>query len=297
MNRRQLLKLIVTIAGVSLLSTPLLLYGWMMLQRPPQTHLEQRLFPGIHYRREFRTAPRSIMLHIVTIDLTAAGITPLVTPGERQSPLWETNARTTSEFLAQFKLQLAVNASFFQPFAENTPWDFYPHSGDRVEVIGQAISEGVEYSQPLADWAVLCLADQRAQILTTPRCPVGITGAVAGMTIVNEGRSTLTKLEKDSAYPRTAIALDEAGTTLWILVVDGKQWLYSEGVFLAELAQIAIDLGATTALNLDGGGSTTLVTATSKGFKLLNAPIHTRIPMRERPVANHLGFYALDKPH
>jgi hypothetical protein len=26
--------------------------------------------------------------------------------------------------------------------------------------------------------------------------------------------------------------------------------------------------------------------------KLLNAPIHTKLPMRERPVANQLGFYA-----
>jgi hypothetical protein len=28
-------------------------------------------------------------------------------------------------------------------------------------------------------------------------------------------------------------------------------------------------------------------------LKALNAPIHTRIPMRQRPVANHLGVYAL----
>jgi hypothetical protein len=27
--------------------------------------------------------------------------------------------------------------------------------------------------------------------------------------------------------------------------------------------------------------------------KVLNSPIHTRVPMRQRPVANHLGVYAL----
>jgi exopolysaccharide biosynthesis protein len=88
-----------------------------------------------------------------------------------------------------------------------------------------------------------------------------------------------------------AVAIDQAGQKLWLIVVDGKQPLYSEGVTKKELANIAIELGADTALNFDGGGSTTLVVATNTGSKVLNAPIHTKIPMRERPVANHLGFY------
>jgi len=51
-------------------------------------------------------------------------------------------------------------------------------------------------------------------------------------------------------------------------------------------------LGAVTALNLDGGGSSTMVISTPAGARVLNAPIHTRIPMRQRPVGNHLGLYA-----
>ena len=63
-----------------------------------------------------------------------------------------------------------------------------------------------------------------------------------------------------------------------------------EEVTLKELAQIAIELGCDRAINFDGGGSTTLAVRESGKVKLLNAPIHTKIPMRERPVANHLGF-------
>ncbi|MBD2020680.1 phosphodiester glycosidase family protein, partial [Leptolyngbya sp. FACHB-36] len=51
-------------------------------------------------------------------------------------------------------------------------------------------------------------------------------------------------------------------------------------------------LGADKAVNLDGGGSTTIVVSSPTGPYALNAPIHTKIPLRERPVANHLGFYA-----
>ncbi len=42
------------------------------------------------------------------------------------------------------------------------------------------------------------------------------------------------------------------------VVVDGRQSGYSEGVTLTELADIMVDLGATTAYNLDGGGSSTM---------------------------------------
>jgi hypothetical protein len=77
------------------------------------------------------------------------------------------------------------------------------------------------------------------------------------------------------------------------VVVDGRQPGYSEGVTLAELAEIVLALGAESGLNLDGGGSTALVMAGPFGPQTLDSPIHTRLPMRQRPVANHLGVYAL----
>jgi hypothetical protein len=44
---------------------------------------------------------------------------------------------------------------------------------------------------------------------------------------------------------------------------------------------------------LDGGGSTALVISDGQdGFRLLNRPIHNRLPGRERPVGNHLGVFA-----
>ncbi|MBD0345797.1 MAG: phosphodiester glycosidase family protein, partial [Coleofasciculus sp. Co-bin14] len=100
---------------------------------------------------------------------------------------------------------------------------------------------------------------------------------------------------RDKPYPRVAVAIDQKGQKLWLIAVDGKQPLYSEGATIPELTKIIMELGADTALNLDGGGSTTLVTQTPQGATLLNAPTHTKFPMRERPVANHIGFYALPK--
>lgn len=294
--------------AITLVVMPLLLVARQYLIRPSRTAQEQQLFKGIVYRRDARSLPRPLMLHIVTIDLTAPGIRVLVTPGlpapemktlsgmPRPIPV-ELQARTTSEFLSEFKLQLAINANFHYPSRDRGPWDYYPHTGDMINVVGQAISNGIEYSPGESGWPVLCFsADKRAQILETGKCPSGTDQAVAGSAILVAGGQPVS-VAKDSAdnkglYPRTVVAVDQSGQKLWLIIVDGRQPYYSDGVTLAELSKILRELGVYTAVNLDGGGSTALVVADRKGSSLLNSPVRNRIPMRERPIANQLGIYA-----
>ncbi|WP_374975008.1 phosphodiester glycosidase family protein [Microbacterium trichothecenolyticum] len=57
--------------------------------------------------------------------------------------------------------------------------------------------------------------------------------------------------------PRTAVGVIDENHLVFV-VVDGRQSGYSEGVTLSELADIMLALGATTAYNLDGGGSSTM---------------------------------------
>lgn len=57
--------------------------------------------------------------------------------------------------------------------------------------------------------------------------------------------------------PRTAVGVVDANHLVFV-VVDGRETGYSRGATLPELAQIMLDLGATTAYNLDGGGSSSL---------------------------------------
>jgi exopolysaccharide biosynthesis protein len=58
--------------------------------------------------------------------------------------------------------------------------------------------------------------------------------------------------------PRTGIGVIDANHLVFV-VVDGRSAGYSEGVSLPELAAIFTGLGCTTAYNLDGGGSSTMV--------------------------------------
>ncbi len=57
---------------------------------------------------------------------------------------------------------------------------------------------------------------------------------------------------------RTAIGVDKSGKTLMLVTVDGRL-AECEGMNQTELARLLIELGCDTALNLDGGGSTTMV--------------------------------------
>lgn len=68
-------------------------------------------------------------------------------------------------------------------------------------------------------------------------------------------------------HPRTAIAKLRDGRIL-LATVDGRQIGVSAGMTLEELAQMLMEYGATDAVNLDGGGSTTMVV----GGKIVNKP-------------------------
>ncbi|MBD2090467.1 phosphodiester glycosidase family protein [Microcoleus sp. FACHB-1515] len=278
-------------AAIAALLLPFVLYAVLCWQRPPQTNEVRFLFPGIAYQREFRRDPRPMMIHIVSIDLTTPGLRVFVTPGNPTPDRTETIAQTTAEFLREFDLQLAVNASFFFPFREETPWDFYPHSGDRVNTIGKSIAQGNSYSVREPGWPVLCFASDRAQIVEA-NCPPNTTEAVAGSEILlAQGRSIVAdSTQPDPPYARTVVAIAPSSQQIWLIAIDGKQPLYSEGATLAEVASIALGLGANSAINLDGGGSTTLAVRTNQKVTILNAPIHTKLPMRQRPIANHIGF-------
>ncbi|NEO36225.1 MAG: phosphodiester glycosidase family protein [Moorea sp. SIOASIH] len=292
------LKQILLTTSISIVSVPVLIYGGLLVKRPLPTDKHEQLFQGIVYQRDARNSPRPLMVHTVTIDLSAPGIKLLVTPGNKVDKN-EFSARTTSEFVREFKLQLAINGSFFYPFRQYPP-NSYPKTGNPVIVQGQVISEGKSYAPPKSTSSVLCIskflqAEIYAQIYQS-RCPPGTSEGLAGREILlKEGKPAVLPGRKDENLlcPRTAVAIDKSGKTLWLIIVDGRQQFYSEGVTLAELTTLIKELGADSALNLDGGGSSTLVVANKNKLRVLNSPIQTRIPTRQRPVANHMGIYAL----
>lgn len=104
----------------------------------------------------------------------------------------------------------------------------------------------------------------------------------AGPRLLRAGRIETTEVAEEfrpdviRQGPRTAIGIDKDGNFL-LVAVDGRQ-AHSRGLTLPEMAQWMLDLGALEAINLDGGGSTTLVV----NSLVINSPSDGT----ERPVAN-----------
>ena len=256
--------------------------------RPRPRSVTRPLFEGITYTRDVRDTPRPIVIHVISVDLAAPGIGFLVTPAETNgAPLL---ARTTSEFVKEYGVQVAINANYFDPCETKSLFDYRPRSGEPVAVLGTAISQGRTYSTGSRDDHTLFFAEDNRVQIGTPSFE--IYNAVSGSPLILKDGVVAPNLTA-TLHPRTSVALDRAKETLLLIVVDGRQPSYSEGVTLQELAEIALEYGAHAALNLDGGGSSAIVIAPKPSkVTCLNWPVHTGVPGRERPVANHLGITA-----
>lgn len=89
-------------------------------------------------------------------------------------------------------------------------------------------------------------------------------------------------------HPRTAVGIDVDGLRLLFLVIDGRS-AASRGYTMVELATMMRALGAESALNFDGGGSSTLYSRKVTGeMGVINEPSSGGV---ERKVANGLGVY------
>lgn len=91
--------------------------------------------------------------------------------------------------------------------------------------------------------------------------------------------------------PRTCIGISSDSTKVYMFAADGRNFSYSNGMTLEQLAKCLKALGSHSGINLDGGGSTTFFIRdtpefTDGRFKVRNWP--TDNGGQERPVANGL---------
>lgn len=158
-------------------------------------------------------------------------------------------------------------------------------SGQTLQLKVESI-HGNKGNTPIADGKVVLSAsgtqrDRLAGLQVGDEVSVSLqlSGEWSDVTMAIGGSALLVKdgqVQPNSdpaAHPRTAVGTKADGSVV-LLEIDGRQPGFSEGVTLAELAQILKDMGVVNALNLDGGGSSTFI-ARMPGEtqrKLLNSP-------------------------
>ncbi len=257
--------------------------------RPAPVPTKERLFAGVTYERKVRLSPRPLIIHVIKIDAQTAKIRFLVTPPDDAKGKYPLRARTTTQFLQEFGVQVAVNGDGFLPWWSNSILDYYPHVGDPVAPLGNTASRGKFYWKSELPDPTLYISRWNDFSFTAVEKPYN---AISGDAILLRAGNMTPDLDNVALQPRTAIGFSSNGRFIYLVVVDGRQPFYSEGMTRRELADLMVSLGAQNAMSLDGGGSSTMVVQGKDGQpRILNSPIDKRIPGHERPVANHLGIF------
>jgi Phosphodiester glycosidase len=248
---------------------------------------------GITVRTVVRSQSTPLVAHVVTIDLAKApGVLKVV--ADRSSAEGGLVAATVSRLAESSGLSVAVNASFFR-----VPAGRYPQASERADAVGGLILEGETISPKGPGLGLinagLCIEGRNARVEKGFECRGATFGVASGPLLLWQGQPVDTefadKIFKSLRHPRTAVGVDSARRKVWLIVADGRQEGVSEGATLDELKQMLKDEGAVDALNLDGGGSSVLVARfPGAGLRVLNVPIHDRVPGRERPVVSALGM-------
>jgi exopolysaccharide biosynthesis protein len=245
-------------------------------------------FLGITMIARTETSPRNVTIHVVAIDLTAPGIEFKLTPAGGKL---ETIRQTTLDFLIQEHAQVAINGHFFLPFpststdadligfaasngtiysAFETPVQTYAivdHAPainiDRSNHAGvvhwdRRFPDGKHVQEDVTVWNALAGS---AQIVTNGvrTIPSYGGGRNRGGLLTPGGPRDYSDTNSwyDALQARTAIGLSQSNTTLYLFTVDRAGG--SLGMKVGEVADLLIrDYRVDNALNLDGGGSTSM---------------------------------------
>jgi exopolysaccharide biosynthesis protein len=253
--------------------------------------------PPVTYKHITRHDP-NYSLHVMRINLKDPRVSIRVSRGgpdpDGDGP-WLTTLLPTSEIAERDKYDVAINGDFFEAQAtkdiegKNTGYV----RGKPAAPVGMAMTDGVLWHRSENARPYLEITTSKiAKLTETDPADAIDTNAFeivgGGQIIVRNGHAIpFSGSFATNRHPRTVVGLDAAGTQLTFLVVDGRQPQLSIGMTLAELSNEMIRLGCTAAINLDGGGSTTLVYRDPETRKLaiMNSPSDTK----ERSVADVLG--------
>jgi len=191
-----------------------------------------------------------------------------------------------STFVNENGLAAGINALPFDPVSGT--------EGEPRINVGIVISNGVTFSPPYNNFDALVFYKNGNAAIKAQNEIINfedIENAVGGFYRILEHGELVPRVHNlTDRHPRSAAGISVDNKLLYLLVIDGRQ-INSVGCTEAEAAILLLSLGATEAINFDGGGSSALALRYPDGkVRVVNVPIHGQIPGRERAVAGCLGI-------
>jgi hypothetical protein len=158
-----------------------------------------------------------------------------------------------------------------------------PLSADRMALTAVNSPSAIDSVRPEEGDTVALVLSFRPPAPALRSLVGGIPWLVRGGKVVRIAKEELEGVSVDFAtrrHPRTGVGFSKDSTTAYFLTVDGRQ-AASAGMSLEEFGNLMVGAGVSEGLNLDGGGSTTMVV----DGVVVNSPSDAA---GERPVANCL---------
>ncbi|MCF7838869.1 MAG: phosphodiester glycosidase family protein [Candidatus Marinimicrobia bacterium] len=262
------------------------------------------IHPGIQHAFVAVTDPRPMKINVLRVNLENARLRFHATGrhpdwGQAMAAYPELTIRTgrqrTRDYLIARRAEglnmvAAVNASGWRPWNELSRWRKEIQPYPYADQLGLTISDGVLVCESPGRPSLIFDRDGRPSLRLAPpnASRADIRVAVSGQIFVlrngkAEGRNT-------RAEPRTGYGLSADGRQVFLMTIDGRRTGYSEGATHREVGEWLRHFGAWEGLNMDGGGSTTLV---------LLSPDQSRARIVNRPsglwgaraVGSNLGVY------
>ena len=229
----------------------------------------------IVYWHETRTSPRPLQIHVLRVDLRSrlcANVALIADDPDGDGPA-ESQLEKPLALASGKGVVAAVNANAFDlvpPPPKGAKRDWIEHSP--VDILGWAREGNHEVSPPQHGTPSFWIDAKGRGYVGDAGSAVEPRVAVAGFgSLVRDSR--LVDAEVKPLHPRTAVGVSRDGCALWMVVVDGRQAGYSEGMATGELAALMKELGCWDAMNLDGGGSSILLLAEDgKPLSIMNRP-------------------------
>ncbi|MBE7501584.1 MAG: phosphodiester glycosidase family protein [Verrucomicrobiales bacterium] len=255
------------------------------------------LFQGVEFASGQQlgqgTAAPDQQVRCLRVDLTEPGIELFGTPKCADCVL-DTLSENTSRFLEQYGLQVAVNGAFYgrSGGASDTT------VGTPDNVLGLAISQGVRVSAPDSRYAAALFFTERNEAFflannNPPTNTAGIHTAVSGNRALLVNGAVVQAANPSDLDPRTALGLSADRRYLFLLTIDGRQPGWSDGADFRDTGEWLKRFGAADGINVDGGGSTTMVMADCLGApERLNRPSYVAAYGRERIIGHNFGVRA-----
>ena len=257
----------------------------------------KELYKGISYLRIETTGPRLMKINIMRIDLATPGLDFTATGRDehwgKEMPdckgmIIRTKRQRTRDFMKEARekgtnMVVAVNAAPWGPWQKPYNHKYANPSGVNIlngEVISDHQGKGPVFVIYKDGTPAI---ERKLYVEDYPNIKI----AVSGFSIVaRDGKSTF----KDKLLaPRTAYGISADKRYMYILCVDGRQKTWSMGMTCQEAGEWLLAAGASDAINMDGGGSTTLVYWNEKENKLESLCRHAPNGY-ERYVASSIGI-------